>query len=353
MSSHPQAGIGIIAEQVAFFIIVYVFYSLIKDEKDINNFLYAIMVVSFILVTVSLASLFVGHFNILDIVSKNRARISAIISNAEASTNFYLISFSVLIVLFLTKKLIKYRTRILMFAIYLSLGLSLAMSRSAIIGIVLSMAIIFFLLRRKRFYQFMFSIIVLGLVFIFVKPLNEITSLFFRIGEGLTEREPLWLMSFNIIGDYPVFGLGPGVYKYEFYNYFPYMLNNWWGKLLIYYHEISEGVNFSHNYFLVFFTEMGIFGLITAIVLPFIYFRIAIKTLNKYRNESEKIYYLIVALFATGISMIVRNFFNSIGLIYLGGLTGNLPFWLVFSSIIYFYLLPLDSSSVRQNVHIQ
>ena len=341
MSSYPSAGIPILLQQAAFFIIAYVFYSLIKDEKDIHNYLHAIMVVAFILVTVSLILLISSGFSFLDTLTKDRIRISALITNAETSTNFYLICFPFLIVLFLLKKQIVFRILILLFAFYMTFGLSLAMSRSAILGIALSIAILFFVLKRKRFYQFISALFIVSLLFVFIDPLNAIISLFLRIDAGLSSRDLLWDMSLNIIRDYTLFGLGPGAYKYEFFNYFPYMLDDWWGKLLIYYHHLSEGDNFSHNYFLVLFTEMGILGFTAAVLLPIVYLRIGIKTINKYRNSSVENYYLIVSLFATGTAMIFRNFFNSIGIIYLGGLTGDLPFWLLFGSLLYFYKKPL------------
>ena len=348
MSSYPSAGIGIIAQQFAFFVIVFVFYSLIKDEKDIKNYMVAIIIVSFVLVSISIFMLFQESFSILNLISKNRERVSALITNAEASSNFYIISIPFLIILLLLNKKRSIKVLSFFLLLYLGIGLSLAMPRSAIIGLVISTSIILFLIRRRLFLIFMFTLLVFGLLFLFVDPLNQSLSLFLRFGEGLTEREPIWSMSLNIIKDHPVFGLGPGVYKYEFYNYFPYMLSDWLGKLLIYYHELSQKVNFSHNFFLVFFTEMGILGLITAVMLPTIYFRIGIKTLLKYRNGSKENYYLIVALFAIGVSMIIRNFFNSIGLLYLGGITGDLPFWLIFGSLIYFYKRPSATISTIQ-----
>lgn len=348
MSSFPSAGIGIIAQQFAFFVIVFVFYSLIKDEKDIKNYMVAIIIVSFVLVSISIFMLFQESFSILNLISKNRERVSALITNAEASSNFYIISIPFLIILLLLNKKRSIKVLSLFLLIYLGIGLSLAMPRSAIIGLVISTSIILFLIRRRLFLIFMFTLLVFGLLFIFVDPLNQSLSLFLRFGEGLTEREPIWSMSLNIIKDHPVFGLGPGVYQYEFYNYFPYILSDWLGKLLIYYHELSQKVNFSHNFFLVFFTEMGILGLITAVMLPTIYFRIGIKTLLRYRNGSKENYYLIVALFAIGVSMIIRNFFNSIGLLYLGGITGDLPFWLIFGGLIYFYKRPSATISTIQ-----
>jgi len=173
--------------------------------------------------------------------------------------------------------------------------------------------------------------------------------LLFRFEEGVSVRDYLWLMSINIIKDYPVFGLGPGAYQYEVFNYFPFMLTEFYGKLFIFYTEVTEGGNLAHNIFLVFFSEMGILGLATIIALPVIYFRIGIKTIKKYKDQSPEKYYLIVALFAAGTSVIVRNIFNSIGLLYVGGLVTDLPFWLVFSGLIYFYQAPLDNNSLLQN----
>ena len=351
VSAYPSAAIGIITQQFAFFVIVYVFYSLIKDERDIHNYLFAIMIVAFILATVSLVLLFSTGFSLLDTFSKNRVRVSALITNAEASSNFYLISFPFIIVLFLIKKNTLYRIITLLVALYFFLGLSLAMSRSAILGIVLSTAIVFFILRRRRFYQFALSIIILSLLFIFIEPLNEILRLFLRIEEGVSARDYIWSMSLNIIRDYPVFGMGPGVYKYKVFNYFPYMFDSWWGGLMIYFYDITDGVNFSHNFFLVLFTEMGILGLMTAVTLPLIYIKIGIKTIKRYKNEIQEKYYLIVALFAIGISIIFRNFFNSIGILYLGGITTDLPFWLIFGSLVYFYRVPFNVNFTLQDEH--
>jgi hypothetical protein len=99
---------------------------------------------------------------------------------------------------------------------------------------------------------------------------------------------------------------------------------------------------------------MGILGLATIIGLPVIYFRIGFKTMVKYKNESADKYYLVIALFAAGTSVIFRNFFNSIGLLYIGGIQTDLPFWLVFSSLIYFYRTPLaDGSTVNDDHPVQ
>ena len=232
---------------------------------------------------------------------------------------------------------------------YFSLGLILTMSRSAIIGIITSTAIIFYLIRRKRLYQLLLSITFIALIFLFYEPLNEFLNTFLRIESGMSARDYVWKMSMDMINDHTLFGIGPGAYQYEMLNYFPYMLDNWWGKLFIYYNEVTGGANLSHNYFLTFFTEMGILGILTAVALPIVYFRIGIKTIKKYRSGTTSSYYLIIALFAAGSSIILRNFFNGIGLLYVGGIQTDLPFWLIFSSIIYFYKISLPGKEILED----
>lgn len=341
MSKYPFAGVGLITQQAAFFVIVYVFYSLLSNQSDVKYNFVGIYIVAGIIVTFSLVAFFSEGLNLLEVVSPNRPRVSVITGNIESSTNFFVVSFPLIFVSILLKKKFSERKFDYFLLFYFCLGLILMMSRSAVIGILFSSAMIFYMLRRKRFYQFMLLLAVLVLIFIFYQPLNDLLTIFLRIESGMSARDYLWQMSMDMIKENTVFGIGPGAYQYEMLNYFPYMLDNWWGKFVIYLSEVSGGANLSHNYFLTFFTDMGILGLLTAVALPVVYFRIGIKTVKKFKEGSVSIYYLIIGLFAAGSSIILRNFFNGIGLLYVGGLQTDLPFWLIFGSLIYFYRLPL------------
>ena len=341
MSKYPFAGVGLITQQVAFFIIAYVFYSLLNTQNDVKYYFIGIYIVAGIIVTFSLMAFFREGLNLIEVVSPNRPRVSVITGNIESSTNFFVVSFPLIISSLLLKKNFSEK-RIEYFTLfYFCLGLILMMSRSAVIGILFSSAMILFMLRRRRFYQFMLVIAVIASIFLFYQPLNDLLTTFLRIESGMSARDYLWQMSMDMIKENTFFGIGPGAYPYEMLNYFPYMLDNWWGKFVIYLSEVSGGANLSHNYFLTFFTDMGILGLLTAIALPVAYFRIGIKTIKKFKGGSVNNYYLIIGLFAAGSSIILRNFFNGIGLLYVGGLQTDLPFWLIFGSLIYFYQLPL------------
>jgi O-antigen ligase len=346
LSKYPFAGVSLISQQLAFFVVAFVFYSLIKNVNDIKNYFDAIIIVSCIVVTVLIITFFNEGYDLVSIISKNRARVSALTGNIEAATNFIVVSFPIVIASLLLKKNFQKRKIFWFLLFYFIIGLTLAMSRSAIFGILISTSILFFILKRNLFYKLFLYLFSILLLFLLIQPLAEMTFFFFRVEEGLSAREQTWSLSLNIIRDHFLFGIGPGAYKYEMFNYFPYMLNDWWGQLFIYYHEVTNGANFSHNFFLTFFTDMGLMGLITAVTLPVLYFKISLSTLRKYKNESTEIYYLIVALFAAGVSIIARNFFNSIGLLFYGGITTDLPFWIIFGGLIYFYQAPLSVRNV-------
>jgi O-antigen ligase len=351
MSKFPFAGIGIITQQAAFFVIVYVFYSLISSQENIKNYFTGIYLVALVIVLFSVIAFFSEGLSLIEIISPNRPRVSVITGNIEASTNFFVVAFPLIISSLIYKK--KFSDKIFEYFLifFFCLGLILMMSRSAILGILLSTAIVFYYLKIKRFYKLIVTIGALVLIFIFYQPLNELLTTFLRIESGMSARDYLWQMSMDMIKDHPIFGIGPGVYQYEMLNYFPYMLNEWWGRLVIYLSEVSGGANLSHNFFLTFFTEMGLLGILTAVALPVVYFRIGIKTIKKFKLGLSDNYYLIVALFAAGCSIILRNFFNGIGLLYVGGIQTDLPFWLIFGSLIYFYQLPSVPENNNQVFH--
>lgn len=353
MSKYPFYGIDIFAKQAAFFLIAYIFYSFIKSETDIKDYFVSIIVVTSIFTTLFIITFIGEGYDLISLVSTSRVRITALTGNIEAATNFFVISFPILIYYLIISRNSLSKKSIWMILLYSFMGLVLAMSRSAILGIMLSTAIMFFMIRRKRFYQFLFSVLIVVLIFIVVSPLNDIITQLLRLEEGLSVRDYLWLMTVNIIKDHPVFGLGPGAYPYELINYYPFMLDEYYGKVFLYFADSSLGLNLAHNIFLVFFSDMGLLGLATILMLPYIYFRIGIKTLIKYKNGSKESYYLIIALFTAGTSVIFRNIFNSIGLLYIGGIHTDLPFWLVFSSLIYFYRTPLKKTSMGERKNLE
>ena len=337
LSDYTQSGVILIARQTVFFVIVYFFFSLIKNKNDVKNIFVSLIFAASILAAASIVFFILDGSVFFDLTASFRSRTSSLISNPNAVTTFYMVSFPFLVAfLFLIKDK---STKFLLWSLILllSFGLLLTMSRSAILGIIISLLIIFFLLRKKYFTRLLAiltSIVTLVIVF---GAFSDILLIILRVEAGLTGRNYLWTISFDIIKDHFVFGIGPGAYKYVWLDYFPVMLSSWTGQTLVALHNMAPDSNLSHNFYLLFFSDMGILGLLTALSLTFIYFKIGFKTLFLYKTQPNDTYYLIVALFASGASVFVRVFSDSIGLMSYGAITADLPFWLVFISIIHFY----------------
>ena len=75
------------------------FIHLFKVKKILSFSFSQVFLVGCILVTFSLIAFLEGDVSLLDIVSTNRPRFSAIIGNIEAATNFFVVSFPLIIML--------------------------------------------------------------------------------------------------------------------------------------------------------------------------------------------------------------------------------------------------------------
>ena len=350
MSSYPFTGIGYFVRQTVFFVIVYLLYALIKDEKDIKNYFSALIFAAFVMASSSIFTFIFNSSSFFDFASGNRDRIAGIISNPNNIANFYLVSFPFLIISILLRKKI-FSSKLSWFLIaFFTFALILTISRSAIMGIIISTLIILYFLKKKYFsYIIIFSVILILLVFINDSLYNYL-SLFFRLERGVTGRDYLWELSLNIIKDNPIFGLGPGGYKYEMFNYLPVKMESWIGGLFIRNYVITDGANLSHNYFLFLFSELGILGFIVSIYLPFLFIKF-FKLIKQIKDKQSETFYIIIALLSIGISEFIRGIVESIGMLYFGAITADLPFWLVFISLT-FYLETMFKNSkydLKQN----
>lgn len=336
MSRFPLEAVPLIVQQSIFFLFLYLFYALIRDEKDVAVILISILISSIILTASSIIDFIEGGLVVSNLTS-SVGRISGLIANVNVLTNFYIISFPLVIVSFLIK--FKYLDKSLSFLLmtYFLAGLLITISRTAVLGAIVSTAFLLFMIERKYFYYLLTVTIVLFTFLFLCPPLNEFVTLLFRVEEGMSNRDYLWELSSNIISNNPVFGIGAGSYKYEIFNYFPVLLNSWSGQVIINIWEMTSGANISHNFFLRSYTDLGILGLFSALLIPLIYFRIGIKTIQFYRKGNKKTYYVILAIFISGATMFLRSAVDDIGILTYGWITADLPFWLIFSCIVYYY----------------
>ncbi len=341
-SDYFFAGMEKIIRQSVFFIVAYIFYSFIKKLEDIKVYLIALIVVSLILAVSSIYKLFSAGFNLFDFELGKRFVVSSIISNVDTTSAFFILTLPLVLIFTVSKKYKNIRPQLISIAVILILGTFLAMSRSAILAMAFSLLFIFFYLRKDWFIKvIIYSIIAIGVIILF-EPLFEFAKVVFRLEFGMSQRNHLWNLAVNIINVNPILGIGPGAYRYVEFNYFPVLLNSWVGHYLTDLNLATGGANNSHNLLLKFATDMGIPGIISVFYLLIVFFNIAIQTIKKAVNGRQELYLVVLALSAALGSMFIRNIFDSIGILTYGYLTNDLPFWLLFGVLIFFYQKPKE-----------
>ncbi len=342
LSQHFFAGILMIGRQTIFFIIAYVFYALIKDLKDVKTYIVALIVVASILALGSIYDFFLSGNKLIDLVFVGRYRATGFISNQSKTTAFFILTLP-LVITFAYSKIYENRKKLLLsITALLIIGLILIISRAAILSVIVSLMVITYKLNRKYFKRFTISTLIILLIFLLFDPLNEIVSTFFRVKTGLSQRDYFWELSYNIIKDNPMWGIGPGSYKYLEFNYAPVLLNTWPGRVIIDLNLATNGENGSHNIILKFASDMGIPGILTIFYFMWILLRVSITNYKKAIYGNRQIFLTNLVISAALGSMFIRCIFDSIGILSYGIIVSDLPFWLMFSILIFFYQKPKE-----------
>jgi O-antigen ligase len=342
LSQYFFDGIYLIVRQTVFFIIAYIFYALIKDLKYVKTYIISLIIIALILALGSIYDFMLSGNKLIDLVFSGRYRATGFISNQSKTTAFFILTLPIVITFAYSKIYKNKRKLLLSIAALLIIGLFLIISRSAILSVLSSLMIISYQLNREYFKKFAISVSIIIFIFLFFEPLNEIVSTFFRIKTGLSQRDYFWELSYNIIKDNPIWGIGPGSYKYLEFNFAPVLLNTWPGRVIIDLNLATNGENGSHNIFLKFASDMGIPGIITIFYFMWVLLRISIVNYKKIITGNRQIFLLNLVIAAALGSMFVRCMFDSIGILHYGIIVSDLPFWLLFGILIFFYQKPKE-----------
>jgi O-antigen ligase len=341
-SAYPLDGLKQIIQVSIFFVLVYLFYSTISTIKDTINMLFAVFL-SAVIISGSIVYEFIANnYNLSGLIAASQTRTVGILSNVNAPGGLVV---SILPILFslLFYSSNKYKVHTVLAIIILIPGIILSTSRSAFIAIIASILFILFFHYRRKF-LLLFSSIILTLFSLYLIPeVHNAINFLFRIESGLSQRGYLWEISINMITDYPIFGIGPGAYSHIMLNYFPVMFDTFVGQELLWLRDVTSGTNNSHNFILFFFSDMGILGLLSSIILPYTFFHTAYKTIKKLSREKSVEYFIVIGIIAAGIGLFLRSIFEGIGILTYGWIKMDLPFWLLFSVLIFYNKLSVKN----------
>jgi len=339
-SNYFFSGLILIGRQTAFFIIAYIFYSLIKDIEYVKTIIISLVIVSVFIAMSSVYDVSQSGVDLINIAMGGRYRGASFIANTDASTAFFILTLPIILVFVFLKEYKNIRVILSALIVVITFGLFLIISRSAILSISISLSILLYRVRKMLFIKLMLIGSVLLLIILLIEPINEALSLFLRLEAGLSQRHFFWDLAYNIIKDNPILGIGPGSYKYLEFNYMPVLLNSWAGHIIVDLSRVIDGANVSHNMYLKFTSDMGIPGLLSVLYFFVLFFHISVSTINK-AIKGNKVLYLLILVISTVLgSMFIRCFFDDIGILNYGIIVTDLPFWLLFGILIFFYQKP-------------
>lgn len=337
-SNYPLEGMFLLLRVSVFFFISYIFYSFLNSYDDIDFIIKGLIIACVVISFGIYYQLITEGFNLFDFAHNSQIRIAGFNSNINASAGVFAAVLPVITSLFFYKKERIYKAALGLIILFIVVALLLTNSRAATVSITISFFIILFQLRRKLFFISISVILSLILVVYFIEPLAELFSLLMRLDAGFSFREMYWNLSTNIIKDNLIFGIGPGNYRYVMFDHYPVMMDSGVSWFMIELQEMLPINNNSHNFYLMFFSDMGILGFITSLSLPLVFFIISFRTIDQLSVSDGKIYYIILGIIAAGIGLFFRGMFEAIGLIFYGYITADLPFWILFGILIFTYI---------------
>ncbi|MBK6679077.1 MAG: O-antigen ligase family protein [Ignavibacteriales bacterium] len=220
---------------------------------------------------------------------------------------------------------------------FLFVGLVLTNSRAALLTFVLGSATFILIVYPNLRLKFILSLSVFILAVLFIPPVNEFFSFFLRFEKFLNIRDHLWTMSWETIKANPFFGAGPDQFKDFFFKYITAPSGSYAEFMIKKLYTDAGDTGLSHNFFIFRTTELGIPGLITALWLPGLFIYFGSKVATKMRSVDWNGFILVTGALSVGIGLFARGFFESIGLLTHGWLMVDLPFWICFMIILFYY----------------
>ncbi len=324
-----------------FFILVYIIFSLIENGKLIKLIILAFFVTGLIYTITIFSELANNNFNFVQLNLNQLQKIDNSYINMNSMGSFLVIVISITMAFSLGHfKRIEKKIFFLLMTIFI-VGLLITNSRAAILALVLSSAFILYHL-NKRILKFAVILIVAALPLLLIPEIQAFIGLYFRTENLSTGRNFILDTIYKVILNNPVIGYGPAATKYAIYPNIPFILGSPAEKfILFHYNEIQFG--HAHNFYLFFWSDMGLLGLFTSLLLPVVYFKLCSKALKRSKSlRNQEFYYLVLAFTGSGIALFIRGLFEWGNLISYGTINSDLPFWIVFSILIFLNMNKLN-----------
>jgi len=329
-----------------FFTISYFLYAFLEESENRFNYYYLILglfLASLILSITVYYELFASGLTVF-LVEGFFARFAGAYGNFN--TLAFVMSVNIIIsIIALYSKKISLRIKKYLIPVFIlnnSFVIFLTNSRASILALIIALLFLFYFLNKKVILSFLGIGLILILLYLFEPFTQSLIDAYIRI-ETVSQRDYLWASGIEIMKDYPIFGVGTEMFPYKFYTYVPTS-----GSYMFDLFRILQKPH-PHNYSLWLITENGILGWICAFSLFGIYFYMGYKLISKLSHRKKDEYYFSLGLTAIGIMVFVRSFFEVEGIFSYGYISRDLPFWINYILLAYFYKTKVILNSKELN----
>lgn len=337
-SGNPVKGLSATGRQFIFFGFVFLIYKNITGFKEMIILVSTVILAGFVTSSGVLYNLITQGLIVL-LASEAPIRVTGIFANINVAGGTIAVALLALFFSFFmkNKKSVFSKLFTVFLFFFLFVGLVLTNSRAALLTFVLGSATFILIVYPNLRLKFILSLSVFILAVLFIPPVNEFFSFFLRFEKFLNIRDHLWTMSWETIKANPFFGAGPDQFKDFFFKYITAPSGSYAEFMIKKLYTDAGDTGLSHNFFIFRTTELGIPGLITALWLPGLFIYFGSKVATKMRSVDWNGFILVTGALSVGIGLFARGFFESIGLLTHGWLMVDLPFWICFMIILFYY----------------
>jgi len=335
-SDYVLLGIQQIIRLAVFLAIIYFIFSLTQDNSDVKFLLFALIAVGLIYSIIIFLELAKNNFNFIEMNLSQLEKMSNKYINMNSFGAFFIIIISMVFSFFLGRKEKLIKWSLSFFLCILFAGLFITNSRAAILAIFLSSIFVLYCLNKKLLKRILLLTLLI-LPILFIQSISNFIDVYFRLERLSTGRDVIFDVIYNVIKNNPILGVGPAATKYALYPNLDFMLGSPAEKFLAFhYDEIAFG--HAHNFYLFFWSDLGVLGLFTSILLPIVFFKMCYKAIKKTKNINLDFYLLSIGITAAGLGLFIRGFFEWGNLISYGTIGIDLPFWILLVILSYINL---------------
>jgi len=329
-------GLEQLIRSILFFLIVYLFYSFLIEFKDVKYFLFALYTGAIIYFIMLFYVIIKADFDFINLNQNLLSEEGISFVHRNVIGGFFSICIAITTAFLSSPNSNqKYKKYLFIFIFFLTLSLLLTNSRGAIISLILSASYIFYIQNRKVL-RYLIIIILFIIPFLFLDVVSDTINLYFRLEQISTGRDYILETVFNIISNNPIIGAGPAATKFEMYNNIPYLFGTP-QEFFLSKHINQIEFGHAHNFYLFLYTDLGILGLISSLLIPFTFLKLGNRLMKEVKKNNDVLYPLVLGIQASGIALFIRGLFEWAGIFSYGTITYDLPFWWIFSLLIFLY----------------